>query len=322
MCFIQRGWGEEDSVADHDVAIVGGGIAGLSAALVARQIGLRTVVIDPLLGGGQLVNIDRIDNYPGLDAAKGFEVGPQLAGRAMGAGAVFDITTVTGITCGSDSFTISLDRGGTVTARAVIIAVGSQVRFAGLPGEEEYRGRGVSYCAVCDGPFFAGKSVVVAGGGDSAADEAVHLATLARHVVIVHPGVQMQAMAWGQERVSAQENVRRVAGARVVAIFGGSDGVTGVRVREESGAEQDLPADGVFLYTGLEPNTAFLRGVVAMDENGHIAVNHALETDVPGVFAAGDIRQGSARLLIAAAGDGASAAVRVAEWLRQGRPSA
>ncbi len=308
-------------MTDHDVAIVGGGIAGLSAALVARQIGLSTIVIDPLLGGGQLVNIDRIDNYPGLEAAKGSEVGPQLAGQVMGSGAVFDITTATGITCGSDSFTLSLDRGGTVTARAVVIAVGSQVRFAGLPGEEEYRGRGVSYCAVCDGPFFAGKSVVVAGGGDSAADEAVHLATLARHVVLVHPGVEMQAMASGRERVSARENVRRVAGARVVAILGGSDGVTGARIREESGAEQTLPADGVFLYTGLEPNTAFLRGVVAMDENGHIAVNHALKTDVPGIFAAGDIRQGSARLLIAAAGDGASAAVRAAEWLRQGRPS-
>ncbi len=309
-------------MTDHEVAIVGGGIAGLTAALVARQIGLSTVVIDPLLGGGQLVNIDRIDNYPGLDAAKGFEIGPQIAGQVMGSGAAFDVTTVTGITRGPESFTLSLDRGGTVTARAVIIAVGSQVRFAGLPGEEEYRGRGVSYCAICDGPFFAGKSLVVAGGGDSAADEAVHLAALARHVVIVHPGVHMQAMAWGRERVSSQENVRRVAGARVVAILGGSGGVTGVRIREESGAEQDLPADGVFLYTGLEPNTAFLRGVVAMDENGHIAVNHMLETDVPGIFAAGDIRRGSARLLIAAAGDGASAAVRAAEWLRQGRTGA
>lgn len=310
-------------MTDHEIAIVGGGIAGLTAALVARQIGLSTIVIDPLLGGGQLVNIDRIDNYPGLDAAKGFEIGPQLAGQVMGSGAAFDVTTVTGIIRGPESFTLSLDRGGAVTARTVIIAVGSQVRSAGLPGEEEYRGRGVSYCAVCDGPFFAGKSVVVAGGGDSAADEAVHLATLARHVVIVHPGVQMQAMAWGREHVSAQENVRRVAGARVVAILGGNDGVTGVRIREESGdAEQELPADGVFLYTGLEPNTAFLRDVVAMDEHGHIAANHMLETSVPGIFAAGDIRQGSARLLIAAAGDGASAAVRAAEWLRQGRPGA
>lgn len=309
-------------MADHDVAIVGGGIAGLSAALVARQIGLSAIVIDPLLGGGQLVNIDRIDNYPGLDAVKGFEVGPQLAGKVMESGAAFDITTVNSISRGADAFILALDRGGVVTARAVIVAVGSQVRFAGLPGEEEYRGRGVSYCAVCDGPFFAGKSVIVVGGGDSAADEAVHLATLAAQVVLVHPGTEMHAMALGRERVAATANVQRVVGARVVAILGGAEGVTGVRIQEESGAERDLPADGVFLYTGLQPNTGFLRGVVAMDDNGHLAVNHALETDVPGVFAAGDIRQGSARLLISAAGDGASAAVHAAEWLRQSRPGA
>jgi len=302
------------------MAVVGGGIAGLSAALVARQIGLSAIVVDPLLGGGQLVNIDRIDNYPGLGAAKGFEVGPQLAGEVMESGAAFDITTVTGISRGADAFTLSLDSGGTVVARAVVIAVGSQVRFAGLPGEEEYRGRGVSYCAVCDGPFFAGKVVVVAGGGDSAADEAVHLATLAGQVVLIHPGAEMHAMALGRERVDATAKVRRIAGSRATAILGGTEGVTGVRIREESGVERDLPADGVFLYTGLQPNTAFLRGVVAMDDNGHLAVNHALETDVPGIFAAGDIRQGSARLLIAAAGDGASAAVRAAEWLRRGRP--
>lgn len=308
------------AVADHDVVVIGGGIAGLSAALVARQIGLSTVVIDPLLGGGQLVNIDRIENYPGLGAVKGFEVGPQLAGQVMESGAAFDITTVNGVTRGADAFTLSLDHGGTVTARAVIIAVGSQIRFAGLPGEEEYRGRGVSYCAVCDGPFFTGKSVVVAGGGDSAADEAVHLATLARQVVLVHPGDEMHAMALGREHVAATRNVQRIPGARVIAILGGGGGVTGIRIQEASGIKRDLPADGVFLYTGLQPNTAFLRGTVAMDDQGHLAVDHALETDVPGIFAAGDIRQGSARLLVAAAGDGASAAVHAAEWLRRGRP--
>lgn len=309
-------------MAERDVAIVGGGIAGLSAALVARQIGLSTIVLDPLLGGGQLVNIDRIDNYPGLGSVKGFEVGPQLASQVMESGAAFDITTVSGIERGAGVFTLSLDHGGTVTARSVIVAVGSQVRFADLPGEEEYRGRGVSYCAVCDGPFFTGKSVVVGGGGDSAADEAVHLATLARQVVLVHPGVEMHAMALSRERVAATANIQSISRARVAAILGGAEGVTGARIQEESGATRDLPADGVFLYTGLQPNTAFLRGVVAMDDNGHLAVDHALGTDVPGIFAAGDIRQGSARLLIAAAGDGASAAVHAAEWLGRNRSGA
>lgn len=318
----RTGKGEGAEMAQREIAIIGGGIAGLTAALIARQIGHDTLVIDPLLGGGQLVNIDRVDNFPGLGEVKGFDLGPQVAGRVMESGADFDITSVSGLKRADDGFELTLDRGGSVTAATVIVAVGSSVRRAGVPGEEEFHGRGVSYCGVCDGPFFTGKTVVVAGGGDSAADEAVHLASLAERVQLVYPGTAMHAMASGRGRVAATRNIEVIAETRVTRIVGGAEGVTAAGVRHEgTGEERELPADGVFLYAGLEPNTAFLHGVVDMDEAGHIAVDERLDTSLPGVMAAGDIRRGSAKLLIAAAGDGASAAVRASQWLagRAGR---
>ena len=303
-------------VQQREIAIIGGGIAGLTAALIARQIGHDTLVIDPLLGGGQLINIDRIENYPGLEEVRGFDLGPQIAGRVMESGADFDITTVTKLTPTDDGLELMLDRGGSVTAATVIVAVGSSVRHAGIPGEEEYHGRGVSYCGVCDGPFFAGKTVVVAGGGDSAADEAVHLANIAERVQLVFPGTSLHAMAIGSGHVAAAPNIELIPETRVTSIIGGVDGVTAAGLRHErTGEERELHAAGVFLYAGLQPNTAFLRGVVEMDAAGHIATDERLDTSVPGVIAAGDIRRGSAKLLIASAGDGATAAVRASQWL-------
>ena len=302
-------------MVSRDIAIVGGGIAGLSAALIARQIGLTVVVIDPLAGGGQLVNIDRVENYPGLGEVKGFDLGPEIAGRVMESGADFEITTVTRLTPGTDDIELALDNGGAVTAKTVILAMGSTVRPAGVQGEVEFHGRGVSYCGVCDGPFFTGKTVVVAGGGDSGVDEAVFLATLAERVHLVFPEGSLHAMAIGRERVASTRNIDVVAATRVTSIVGGADGVTGVRVQTAQGDEREIAAEGVFLYAGLEPNTAFLGGVVDLDPAGHVITDDRLDTNVPRIMAAGDIRCGSARLLIAAAGDGASAAVRASQWL-------
>jgi len=298
-----------------DIAVIGGGIAGLSAALIARQIGHSVVVIDPLAGGGQLVNIDRVENYPGLGEVKGFDLGPEIAGRVMESGAAFEITTVTGLTPSEAGIDLTLDSGGTVSAKTVVLAMGSTVRLAGVQGEQEFHGRGVSYCGVCDGPFFAGKTVVVAGGGDSGVDEAVFLSTLATRVHLVFATEAPHAMAIGRERLAGAANVELVPRTRVTAIAGGTEGVTGVRIQTAPGEERDLAADGVFLYAGLEPNTAFLRGVVDLDPAGHVITDDRLDTNVPRIMAAGDIRRGSARLLIASAGDGASAAVRASQWL-------
>jgi len=306
-------------MARREIVVVGGGMAGLSAALIARQIGHDVLLVDPLAGGGQLVNIGRIENYPGLGEVRGFDLGPELAARVMDAGVEFELSQVTRLARGADGIELALDSGRTLSAATVILAMGSTVRRAGIEGEEEFQGRGVSYCGVCDGPFFAGKTVVVAGGGDSAADEAAHLATLAARVVLVHPGRAMHAMAIARARIEAARNVERVHESRVMRIIGGPDGVTAVVARHEgSGGERELAADGAFLYAGLEPSTAFLRGAVELDAAGHVITDARLDTSVPGVMAAGDIRGGSARLLIAAAGDGASAAVRASQWLAEG----
>jgi len=305
-------------MADYQLAIVGGGIAGLSAALVAQQIGLETVVIDPLAGGGQLVNIDRIENYPGLRNVKGFDLGPEIAAQVMELGTGFEISTVSALKPGADRVSLWLDNGSIISARTVILAMGSTVRHAGIEGEDEFYGSGLSYCAVCDGPFFAGKTVVVAGGGDSAADEAAYLAESVRQVHLVFPEERMHAMQIARTRVEAASNIELVSGTRVSKILGGSDGMTSVLLRAEGdGSERELPTDGVFLYTGLDPNTSFLQGIVDLDAGGHAIADHRLDTSVPGVMAAGDIRSGSAKLLVAAAGDGASAAVRASQWLSE-----
>lgn len=303
---------------DHDLAIIGGGIAGLSAAIIARQIGLDTLLVDPLVGGGQLVNIDRIENYPGLGEVTGFSLGPELAGSVMESGAMFEMSTVSGLESAGDGLRLSLDDGRMVTASTVILAMGSTVRPAGVDGEAEYHGRGLSYCAVCDGPFFHGKTVVVVGGGDSAVDEAAYLAPSVERVYLVFPEPELHAMESGRNRLETLPNVDLIAETRLAGVVGDESGVTAVRLRsEDTGDERELPVGGAFIYTGLEPNTAFLKDVVDLDQAGHVRVNERLDTSLPGVMAAGDIRVGSARLLIAAAGDGASAAVRASEWLRQ-----
>ena len=303
---------------EHELAIVGGGIAGLSAAIIARQIGLDTLLVDPLVGGGQLVNIDRIENYPGLGEVSGFSLGPELAASAMESGAMCEMSTVSALESTTDGVRLSLDDGRIVTASTVILAMGSTVRSAGVDGEVEYHGRGLSYCAVCDGPFFSGKTVAVVGGGDSAVDEAAYLSPSVARVYLIFPDPELHAMASGRNRLATCPNVDLVPETRLVGVVGDESGVTAVRLRsEDTGEERELPVGGVFIYAGLEPNTAFLKDVVDLDNAGHVQVDGRLDTSLSRVMAAGDIRVGSARLLIAAAGDGASAAVRASEWLHR-----
>jgi thioredoxin reductase (NADPH) len=204
--------------------------------------------------------------------------------------------------------------GTELGARSIILAAGSALRSLGIPGEAELLGKGVSHCASCDAPFYTGKDVCVIGGGDSALDEAAVLAAQVGHVTVVHRGPAFRAQHVAVDRLVGLANVDTAFNTEVLEIIGG-DTVSTVRLRSD-GATREQPMAGVFIFVGLEPNTAFVRGVVELDPAGHVVVDAHLRTSVPGVFAAGDIRQASASQLVAAAGDGASAAVAAAHYVR------
>jgi thioredoxin reductase (NADPH) len=300
---------------DLDLVIVGAGAAGLTAAMVAGQHGLDTVVIEQLGAGGQIINAERIENFPGLpQGIAGHELGPLLHGQAEAAGAEFLLDTVTALEADGVHRVVRA-LGETLRARAVIVAAGSTLRPLGVPGEERLLGRGVSHCASCDGALFAGRSVCVIGGGDSALDEALVLAAHAARVTVVHRGAALDAQHALQREVAANRRIEVVLGTVVEEVIGDA-AVTGVRLRDlASGGIRVLELSGMFVYVGLEPNTAFLRGVLALDAAGHIETDSTMATSLSGVFAAGDIRRHSVALLAAAVGDGATAAVSAARYL-------
>jgi thioredoxin reductase (NADPH) len=299
---------------EYDLTIVGGGLAGLTAAMYGARFGLRTVLVEHLASGGQVLNVEKIDNFPGFpQGVSGFDLGPLVQEQAEAAGAEFVMDTATGLQIDGDRRILHCQTAD-LRARAVVIAAGSAFRCLGIPGEAELTGRGVSHCASCDAPFFVGKEVCVVGGGDSALDEAAVLAQQVGRVTVIHRGAAFTtAQRVAVERLTALPNVEIAFNTEVVQITG-SDTVSSIVLRSD-GSTRARDVAGVFIFVGLEPNTAFVREVIDLDPSGHIAVDAHLQTSVPGVFAAGDIRQGSARQLAAAAGDGASAAVFAARYV-------
>jgi len=303
---------------EFDIAVIGAGVAGLSAAATAARHGVRVAVVEKLGAGGQIMTVERIENFPGsAEPVAGFELGPVMQEQAEAAGAEFLLDAVEEVALGGPVPVLRCTQGE-VAARAVIIAAGSSRRTLGIPGEQELEGRGVSHCASCDGPLHRGKTVAVIGGGDSAFDETITLAGHAGQVVLIHRGEWFRAARPVVEKVSALENVRICLNTVVEEIVGDSV-VQGLLVRDRAtGAAREEAVDGVFVYVGLEPNTAFLAGQLQLAEDGRIVTDRFMRTSVPGIFAAGDIRDGSASLLSEAAGDGASAAVAALKYLREG----
>jgi thioredoxin reductase (NADPH) len=299
-------------VQQYDLVIVGAGLAGLTAGLVGARFGLKLAIVDQGTVGGQVLNVEKIENFPGFpDGVAGFDLGPIVMDQAAAAGAEFVMDSVTGLEVAGDERVVRC-AGTALSARTVIVAAGSALKLLGIPGEAEFLGKGVSQCASCDAPFFVGKDVVVIGGGDSALDEAAVLAEHGAQVTIVHRGAEFSAQRAAIDRLGA--NIQTLFETEVQAI-GGTDTVSSVTLRT-NGATRELPLAGVFVFVGLEPNTAFLRGVVELDPVGHIVTDVRLQTSVPGVFAAGDIRQASVAQLVAAAGDGATAAVGAYRYVK------
>ncbi len=305
--------------SEYDVVIVGAGVAGLTAAMYAGRHGLRTMVIERLMAGNQIINVEKVEDFPGFpDGVAGAELAPLIQDQAMKAGAEFAMDEVTGLTL-DGPYKVVTTYSGSYRTGAVIVAAGSSLRKLGIPGEEELYGSGVSQCATCDGPMFMGEVVGVVGGGDAAADEAMTLTEYVDKVVLFHRREELRAQKVLQDRVLNHPKID-VALNTVVESIVGENMVKGVQVRNVVTNLRDrVDLTGVFVFVGLEPNTDFVRGVLKTDNAGHIPVDLWMETEVPGMFAAGDIRQHSAAQLASAAGDGATAAIAAVRYVAGSR---
>ena len=300
---------------NYDVIIIGGGMAGLTAAIYSARHGLRTAIVEQMMAGAQIINLDRIENFPGFpQGIAGYELGPSTQEQALNAGAELLMDTVTDVAPDGEYLRVSGDGGGSYLGKAVIMAAGSSLRTLGIPGEAEFIGRGVSHCASCDGPMYMGQTVAVAGGGDSAADEALTLAEYADRVILFHRSDALDAQQVLQDRIAGNPKVEVRYGAEVLEVLG-EDAVTGIRVRDNAG-ETVEPVHGLFVYVGLDPNSAPVADLVPLDNAGHIPVGLSMDTPQSGLFAAGDIRQQSAAQLVASAGDGATAAIAAFRYIR------
>ena len=301
---------------EYDVLVVGAGLAGLTAGMYAARYGLNTGVVEQMMGGAQIINLEKIENFPGFpEGISGAELGPATQEQAMNAGAEFVMAEAERISLDGDYKVVSSDAGD-LRAKAVIVAAGSTLRKLGIPGEEEFYGRGVSHCATCDGPMYMGSTVGVVGGGDSAADEALTLTDYADRVVLFHRRSDLRAQQALQDRLLGNPKIEVMWNTALQEILG-EDTVTGVKcLNLETSQEEVVGLSGVFVYVGLEPNSALVDGVAGIDNSGHIEVGLSMETTVPGLYAVGDIRQRSSSQLVSAAGDGATAAIAAFGYIR------
>ncbi len=261
------------------------------------------------MAGNQIINVERIENFPGFtEGVSGAELSPLIQEQAMNAGAEFVMDEVTGLAL-DGAHKVVTTHSGSYRARALIVAAGSTLRTLGVPGEEELYGKGISHCATCDGPMFRGEVVGVVGGGDSAADEAMSLIEYTEKVVLFHRRDQLRAQKALQSRVLGHPRIDVVFNTVVESVIG-DEVVRAVNVRNVvTNLTNRVSLSGLFVYVGLEPNTGFVQGILKTDKAGHIPVDLRMETSVPGLFAAGDIRQHSSAQLASAAGDGATAAM-------------
>jgi len=305
---------------EFEIAIVGGGPAGLAAALYASRAMRRTVLVERKAPGGQIALTGDVENYPGFpDGINGFDLAIHMHRQTEKYGTTTLYADVTGIRRDGDLFHLD-STDGEILARSVILTGGADYNRLGVPGEERLTGRGVSYCATCDAAFFKGEEVIVVGGGDAALDEGLFVTRYADRVHIVHRRDSFRASAILQGRALANPKIDVIWNTVVTEIIG-EESVTGVRLRNVTTGEQmERPIGAVFIFIGQHPNTDWLGGMLELDAGGHVPVNLWMETAVPGLFAAGDIRTESARQVVSAAGDGATAAIRADRYLSDAFP--
>jgi thioredoxin reductase (NADPH) len=301
------------------VIIVGAGPAGLTAALYAGRSMLRTLVLEALGPGGELLKTEIIEDYPGFEHIKGEDLAEKFASHARKFGAeIRSLVTVTAVRKRADGlFDVETDDGGRFRAPTVIITAGGTPVRLGVPGEEEYAGKGVSYCAVCDGAFFKNQIVAVVGGGDAAVEESDFLTRYAEKVYLVHRRGELRASKILQQRLFANPKVEVIWDTVATDILGDPQGqVSALRLRNvKSGETKDLPVTGVFVFIGFRPNTGIVEAHVDHDEMGYLLTDMNMETSLGGLFAAGDVRAQLTRQVTTAAGDGTTAAIAAEKYL-------
>jgi thioredoxin reductase (NADPH) len=300
-----------------EVIIIGGGPAGLTAGLYTSRAGLKSLLLEKGVFGGQITNAEHVENFPGFpQGISGIELGDLMREQAEKYNLKTESTEATSITVQKNKKIIQTT-DDTFSANALILAGGSVRKKLGVPGEDTYLGKGVSYCATCDSAFFRDIPVVVIGGGDASLTEALHLAKHASSVTIIHRRHELRATRILQERAFAERKIRFLWNTTIKAIEG-DEMVKRVKLSnvETKGVSQ-LETAGVFISIGFEPATELVKGILSLDEIGHIMTNEKMETSVPGILAAGDIRHNSARQAITAAGDGATAAINAQKYLTE-----
>jgi len=300
---------------EYDIVIIGAGPAGLAAGLYAARARRKTLLVEKNITGGQIALTAAIENYPGIVDINGFDLGQAMQQQAETYGMETAYAAVEAIEPQEDKRHLIRTNEGDYLAKALIITSGADYNRLNVPGEERLTGRGVSYCATCDAAFFKDMEVAVVGGGDAAMDEGLFVARYASRVYIIHRRDQLRASAVLQERAFANPKLSFIWNT-VVEEIRGEEAVESLRLRNVvTGEESDLTVAAVFIFIGQTPNTSFLDGLVEMDGGKHVIVNAWMETSTPGVFAAGDVRNDSARQVISAAGDGATAAIRADHYI-------
>lgn len=300
----------------YDMVIIGGGPGGYSAALYAARAGLSVVVLEKLSAGGQMALSHQIDNYPGFeDGIDGFTLGEKMQQHAERFGAETELAEVTQLDLRADPKRIETSEG-TFFGRTVVYAAGAGPRELGLPGEKELTGRGVNYCAACDGMFYRGKTVVIAGGGNSAAADALILSRIAKKVILVHRRDSLRAEKIYHKALQEASNIEFRWTSQIVELL--RDGkLRGVKLRYNDGGEEVLECDGLFVSIGRKPAATLVEGQLELDAVGYIQADESTRTNIPGVFAVGDVRTKPLRQIVTAAADGAVAVHYAEEYLSQ-----
>lgn len=300
-----------------DVIIIGAGPAGLTAGIYCAQAGLNVVILERETTGGRLLNIEKIENYPGFaEGVPGAQLGQTMVLQAMNYGVGLNIAEVTGLELDSKNKRVKTAEGDYL-GKAVIIASGGHPKKLGVDGEGEFIDKGVAYCAICEGGQFKGKVVAVVGGGDAGITEALYLTKIASKVIIVEIMSQLNAKAILQKRALENHKIEIMCSTRIEAILGHSKVQALQLLNIKTGDVTNLNVDGVLVHVGWEPHTKYLEGVIPLDNQRYIMVNESMETELSGVFAAGDVRRGSLMQIATAIGDGTTASIMAQKYLRE-----